>query len=100
MGSGNDTTRNTKIFLQYLTLYDKRNCFIAHTTTAPSTGHHEVFLKLTVRAKTLRQSELRKGRTLRASDLEIVYSDRFTLTTQLIKPDYVMISPHAVPQFL
>ena len=68
--------------------------------TAPSTGHQEVFIKLTVRAKTLRQSELRKGRTLRASDLEIVYSDRFTLTTQLIKPDYAMIFPDAVPQFL
>ena len=98
MGSGNDTTRNTKIFLQYLTLYDKRNCFIAHTTTAPSTGHHEVFLKLKVRAQTLRQSELRKERTLRASDLDIVYSDRFTLTTQLIKRT---ISPtDAAPQFL
>ena len=61
--------------------------------TAPSTGHQEVFVKLTVRAQTLLQSELRNRRTLRASDLKIVYGDRFSLKTQLIKPDNVMISP-------
>jgi len=65
-------------------------------------GHRKEIRKLTLRALTLRRSESRsdEGLALETSALESFYGDQFTLSTQLIKPNYLAILPtDAAPQF-
>ena len=55
-------------------------------------GHAKEFLKLTFRALAL---ALRSDEDLRLKKtaLEALYSGQFTLSAQLIKPDYLIIPP-------
>ena len=57
-------------------------------------GHRKEIRKLTFRALALRL-------TLETSAFESLYGGQFTLSTQLIKPNYLVILPtDAAPQFL
>ena len=53
------------------------------------------------RALALRRSESDEGLTLKTSAFESLYGGQFTLSTQMIKPNYLVILPtDAAPQFL
>ena len=63
-------------------------------------GHRKESRKLTFRALALRRSES-EGLTLETSAFESLYGGQFTLSTQLIKQNYLVILPtDAAPQFL
>jgi len=67
-------------------------------------GHRKEIRKLMFRALALRQSKSIRsdeGLTLETSAFESLYGGQFTLSTQLIKPNYLVKLPtDAAPQFL
>ena len=66
-------------------------------------GHRKEIWKLAFRALALRRSESRydEGLTLETPAFESLYGGQFTLSTQLIKPNYLVILPtEAASQFL
>ena len=66
-------------------------------------GHHEEYLKLNFWVLALRQREwftlIRpdEGLTLETSALHTIFGGQFTLSTQLIKPNYLEISLPSPP---
>ena len=54
-------------------------------------GHRKEIQKLTFRALALRRSESDKGLMLETSASESLYRGQFTLSTQLIKPNYMYL---------
>ena len=63
--------------------------------------HRKEIRKLTFRASACRQIRSDEGLTLETSAFESLYGGQFTLSTQLIRPNYLVILPtDAAPQFL
>ena len=58
-----------------------------------SIGHRKEIRKLTFRALALRQIRSDEGLALETSAFESLYGGQFTLSTQLIKPNYLVILP-------
>ena len=64
-------------------------------------GSGKEIQKLTFQALALHRNEFDEGLTFKMSAFESLYSCQFTLSTQLIKPNYlVILSTDAAPQFL
>ena len=71
----------------------ERDKLVLSTGLILSFGHRKEIRNLTFRALALRRSEVRsdEGLTLEKSASESLYSGQFTLSTRLIKPNYLVI---------